>query len=75
MRDLVDRITLHKKCTTREMLIGGGEKEYLKRIRLFKWRDVFQSLAVAILRSTAGGRTWNAEASGELNAIRTPRTC
>jgi hypothetical protein len=70
VQDLVDRITsasatesLLGPYTTREMLLSGNEISYLKRIRLFKWRDVFQSMAIAILRSDAGGRAW--DRSGE----------
>lgn len=64
MQDLIDRIT-QTGCTTKEMMLGlpsaalstskattlpVGETEFLIRIKVFKWRDVFQTMAIKLLQ-------------------------
>ena len=64
MKDLIDRIT-QTDCTTKEMMLGlpaaapstskavssfVGESEFVNRIKVFKWRDVFQTMAIKLLQ-------------------------
>jgi len=67
LKDLIDRIT-HDGCSTLEMslaqpiatlhsvkqMVNVGETEFLDRIKVYKWRDVFMELAIKILQHSTG---------------------
>lgn len=81
LRDLIDRIT-HDGCSSVEMslaqptatlhsvkqMVNVGETEFLDRIKVFKWRDVFMEMAVKILQHK-GGLPWEFRQHGSYISI------
>lgn len=69
VRDLVDRITMEGDCSSLEMMLGIavrpetrdytyiGEPDFVNRIKVFKWRDIFQTMAIQILRMEGTGES------------------
>lgn len=70
LEDLIDRVT-QDRCSTREMMlavppetlhayrqmVSVGETEFVDRVKVFKWRDMLQFMAIKILADD-GGVDW-----------------